>query len=798
MTESLYVPELPDDVDALTAALAYAKAGWYLAPVRPDDRKNPGSRLGKGWPAKTFRDPDSIVSYFAGTSDGLAFHNGRSGAISFDVDHPENLHPLIRRAIDECQPPHQGSRPNQPGRGHYLFRLPAGRMPGNRVPKALDTESGWGEIRGRNGVIIVAPSVHEQPGGHYEWHRTGPLPLLPDYLLELLPDTPEADAAATDEEVEKFLAAHTAAERPDLLGVHVLAFAKAVEAGKSRHNTMIGHSLGAMREAFAGLIDAKLAADTLDSVFCEAAGKSPCSTEQDAPRSLSAAREEFAGMLSWAVAQAAASDPQETLQRIAKEVDKVDWIPDVVTVAGTKEEERSQSMATTVTDTGTKKEERSISGPGLPLRDPAMFHGLLGEIVDAADPHTEGDPVGVLVSLMAGVGALLNQQPHVMIGNTRHPLLIWPILFGQTGSGRKGEASSASRQFLRRASPYFDEISVTGLSSGEGLIERVKDPVETDEEEGGSRRRVEWPGTDDKRLMITEPEFASVMARAKREGNSLAGVLREAWDGGRLGVLTKAHVRASSSHIAIAGHITPKEFRLRLVESDLAGGTYNRFLPVYVERSKRLPLPDPVPEHVLAEMGERLSKSLWRGSKIDRIRLSKPSAGLWSEQLYDEFCGDDEDTPWSEFARRAAPYCLRIGALHACLDGRDEISLDDLGAAASLVRYSMDSAKYILARTTGDGRLDKIVRAIDESRTGFVTKTELSAMFGRNLPAAVIEELLNQVVASGNFKCIEIPTRGRPATAFARSDFVLSSSFVPANETKPKLLSSSFVPANVA
>lgn len=38
----LSVPELPAGVDALTAALAYARCGWYVVPVRRGS-KHPGS-----------------------------------------------------------------------------------------------------------------------------------------------------------------------------------------------------------------------------------------------------------------------------------------------------------------------------------------------------------------------------------------------------------------------------------------------------------------------------------------------------------------------------------------------------------------------------------------------------------------------------------------------------------------------------------------------------------------------------------------------------------------------------------
>lgn len=317
----LCIPVIGPDDSTVDAAFKYADAGWYLAPVRPDDRKNPGGRLGKGWPSKTFRDPESIVSYFAGSSDGLALHNGRSGAISFDVDDPEKLHPLIKKAIAELDPPHQSSRPDQPGRGHYLFALPPGRMPGNSVPKAL--AGGWGQIRGRNGVIIVAPSLHAEPDGQYEWLRTGSLPLLPGYLLDLLVDTPDAESAATDAEVQQFMEQHTAEERPDLLDVHVRSFHKQVAAGGSRHDTMVGHLLGAMKDAAAGLLDARTAADTLESVFLDAVSRKPkTGSKQGASRTGPRALAEFAGILSWAVAQAIATDPAAHRHRISEMVDK--------------------------------------------------------------------------------------------------------------------------------------------------------------------------------------------------------------------------------------------------------------------------------------------------------------------------------------------------------------------------------------------------------------------------------------------------------------------------------------------
>ena len=148
---------------------------------------------------------------------------------------------------------------------------------------------------------------------------------------------------------------------------------------------------------------------------------------------------------------------------------------------------------------GTKKEERTKpTGPPVPSADPAMYAGVLGEIAARAAPTTEADPVGIYASLLAGASVLIGPGPHVRVGNTRHPLLVWLLLMGRTGSGRKGEATGTAEIFLRNARDMdMAELTVSGLSSGEGLIERIADGE-----------------TEDKRLLVIETEFTSVMARS--------------------------------------------------------------------------------------------------------------------------------------------------------------------------------------------------------------------------------------------------------------------------------------------
>ncbi|MFI7125860.1 DUF3987 domain-containing protein [Nonomuraea sp. NPDC050153] len=395
-----------------------------------------------------------------------------------------------------------------------------------------------------------------------------------------------------------------------------------------------------------------------------------------------------------------------------------------------------------------------------PAAAPAMFYGLPGELVKAADPSTEADPVGVLVSALSACGAVIGPGPFVQIGNTRHPLLIWPLLFGRTGSGRKGQATDTAEIFLHHAGTGYADLCVTGLSSGEGLIERIRDPDSPDDP----------GGTMDKRLSVTEPEFSTVMARAKREGSTLGTMLRQAWDGRTLAVLTRNAYRASNPHIAIIGHITPKEFRMRLAEADMAGGSYNRFLPIYVERSKRLPIPEGVAPDLLASLSGKLHDAIKQARQIKRIALDETARVLWSTELYEEFtAADDEDHAWTEFTRRSAPYCLRIAALYAALEARAQITAADLQAAAALVRYSITSAIFVLDKQMRDPKIDRIRRALDQAADTGLTRSEISALFSRNVPKQTLDELLASLTATGQYEAFTTPTGGRPSVRYRRS-----------------------------
>ncbi len=112
----------------------------------------------------------------------------------------------------------------------------------------------------------------------------------------------------------------------------------------------------------------------------------------------------------------------------------------------------------------------------------------------------------------------------------------------------------------------------SGLASGEGLIWNVRDPIKRKEpiREAGKKtgKIIDYQeviadeGIDDKRLLVMESEFASVLQVCSRDRNTLSAVMRQAWDTGYLRTMTKnSPARATDAHISIVGHVTRDELR---------------------------------------------------------------------------------------------------------------------------------------------------------------------------------------------------------------------------------------------
>ena len=263
---------------------------------------------------------------------------------------------------------------------------------------------------------------------------------------------------------------------------------------------------------------------------------------------------------------------------------------------------------------------------------------------------------------------------------------------------------------------WYDERTKGGLSSGEGFINEVRDERrEWNKKEG--REEIVDPGIADKRLTITEPEFAGVLAVAERHGNTLSALLRKAWDGGILSTMTRnASLRATGAHISIVGHITVDELRARLTRTDTANGFANRFLFLLVRRSKLLPFGgSALEDSVIVDLGDRLKKAVVAASNIGRVDWTDTAANAW-KAVYEQLSAGQQGL-LGAVTSRAEAQCIRLALLYALLDGMASIDLRHIKAALAVWEYAESSAAHIFGASLGDSVSDEILRALNITPT---------------------------------------------------------------------------------
>lgn len=390
--------------------------------------------------------------------------------------------------------------------------------------------------------------------------------------------------------------------------------------------------------------------------------------------------------------------------------------------------------------------------PPTPALDEPMFYGLAGDVVRAVLPETEADPVGLLVHLLVAFGNALNRTPHYMVGATTHAFNLFGLIVGATNVGRKGTSWEWPKRLMKAADPLWEQQCVLGgLSSGEGLIARLKDEPDDEKGQGVAKR-------SDRRLLCLESEFGLVMRRMAREGNTLSGVLRQAWDGATLGTITKQSVTATDTHVSVIGHVTPGELTALLDKKDVAGGLVNRFLIVYVRRSKFLPDGGDIRRVPLDALGSRLGRALTTGRRIGQLWRDDGASARW-RALYP---GLSTPRPglMGEVTSRGAAIVLRLAGLYALLDETREIRAEHLDAAVSLWRYAEASCAYVFGDSLGDANADRLLAALREAPDG-MDRSAIRDLFKRNLPRDRMNALLSLLVQNELVESRTEKTRGR-------------------------------------
>lgn len=409
---------------------------------------------------------------------------------------------------------------------------------------------------------------------------------------------------------------------------------------------------------------------------------------------------------------------------------------------------------------------------------PQAFHGIAGELVKTIEPHTEADAAALLTQFLTGIGNLVGRGAYTIAGADRHCANLFTCIVGKTSRGRKGSSWSQIRRVLSLVDEAWaaNNSSSTGLSTGEGLIDSVKDPAFKSEpvrEDGKIVRyedRMTDKGVEDKRFLIIESELAGPLASMRREGNNLSAVLRSAWDEGNLKVTTRnTRAKATGAQISMIAHITRDELLRLLSTTEQSNGFGNRILWVCAKRSKLLPEGGSIRDVNLSEIVKRLRQVSVHAQSIGELRRDEEAREIW-KQVYPRLT-EPRMGLFGAITGRAEAQVLRLSLVYALLDCANAINPEHLLAALAVWDYCEASCRFIFGDAVGDPIADPILNAL-RGEPGGMSKTEIFSLFQRNQSAASIDRALAQLQEHG----LAIPKRipsdgGRPQEVWFAVDY---------------------------
>ena len=365
------------------------------------------------------------------------------------------------------------------------------------------------------------------------------------------------------------------------------------------------------------------------------------------------------------------------------------------------------------------------------------LHGLAGDVVRTVLPETESDEAALLFDFLGAAGAAFGPGPHAFADGAEHPGRMFFCVVGKTSRARKGTSRKNIERIIERALPGFVENHIIGgLGSGEGLVHHLRDDREDDE------------ATPDKRVLVHEPEFNRVLRVCAREGSTLSMILREAWDGGVLRVLTRNNpLKATGAYVTVIAHVTQEELGRGLSDTEIANGFANRFGFVLAKRSKKMPHGGSLPETEVDRLGLAFRERLQQAARVGLMQRTEQAASRW-EDIYNAI-DDEVGGLYGSVTARAEAQMLRLSVLYALLDGSDAIDLEHVEAAKAAWDYCEASAEYLFADSLGDPKADKLLAALIAAEQEGLDGASQHKVFSGNVSGDELDRIRQRLYRDG-------------------------------------------------
>ncbi len=387
----------------------------------------------------------------------------------------------------------------------------------------------------------------------------------------------------------------------------------------------------------------------------------------------------------------------------------------------------------------------------LPL-EPAALSGPLGAWVSEAGAHTEADPAALMLSALVAFGVAAGPGRYMMAANRPQNARLFTLLVAESPKSNRGLSWALTRDLLEVIDPHLARQRVlTGLGTGRPLLDALT-----------PRRSV----LSDPRLLVFEPGITRALAIASRPSSPLAWVLRNAWDGAPIELPGQGRrLVAAQHHVGLIGHATIDQLRPRLSGADASASFVNRFVYAVIQRQRILPDEGNVPPELNLRHGRALAQAAAAARSPGQMQRTPAAERLWRD-VYERLAEDDPDGLLGIAVARSARHVLRMSLIYALAERASQVGPAHIDAALAMWRYTRASAVRIFGDQPGDGVSSRLLAGLQAAGPAGLTLTEQAALFGRNVPAARIEEARRRLERAG--LAASAPQRRAPAGRLAQ------------------------------